>query len=103
MKKIVVKGLILRIDFFRMYDINGDNYVDDKDIATMLKFVFFVREMKEQDGDGVFETSLTNDEFVEKMAKDIIATYDINQDKTLDLNEFKNVIIIEKNMDLMSF
>jgi len=77
-----------------MYDINGDGYVDDKDIATMLKFVFFVREMKEQDADGVFETSLTNDEFVEKMARDIIATYSVKQDQTLDLNEFKNVRIL---------
>jgi len=54
----------------------------------MLKLIFFV---KDQDKEGEFETILTNEQFVEGMAKDIILMYDANQDLMLDLIEFKNV------------
>mmetsp|Transcript_12662 Transcript_12662/g.10821 ORF Transcript_12662/g.10821 Transcript_12662/m.10821 type:complete len:125 (+) Transcript_12662:720-1094(+) len=77
---------------FRLYDIDGDNTVNEKDIITMMKKIFFIKDIKELEVEGGFETLLANEAFVEQMATDIIRLFDKNGDRVLEYFEFKEML-----------
>ena len=65
--------------------------MDENDIITMMKKVFFINEIKVLEVEGGFETQLTNEYFVEEMARSIIRNFDKNRNNFLQFSEFKEV------------